>query len=61
MDYAGNVAEDRQQDVNPKVFANPNLQEYAQGWEKYRDDDTQQIHLISLYQLELPSYYAVYL
>ena len=40
VDYARNVAKDRKQDVNPEVLANTNLQEHAQGWEKYRDNDT---------------------
>src|SRR5215217_6828661 len=45
VDYARDVAEDRQQDVDPKLLADAYLQEHLYGWEKYRDDDTQQIHL----------------
>ena len=40
MDYAGDVAEDRQQDIDPEVLGNPHLQEHTQGWKKYGDDDT---------------------
>jgi hypothetical protein len=57
MDNARDIAEDRQQDIDPEVLANPNLQEYTQGWEKYGDYDTQQIHLKTPY-VDLPHYYA---
>ena len=49
MDYPRDIAQDRQQDIDPEVFADPHLQEYAQGWEKYGDYDTQQIHRKPLY------------
>jgi hypothetical protein len=39
MDYAGNVAEDRQQDIDPEVLGKPYLQEHTQWWEKYGDYD----------------------
>ncbi len=37
VDYAGDVAEDGQQDVDPEVFPDPHLQEHPEGREKYRD------------------------
>lgn len=39
MDYAGNVAEDRKQDIDPEVLGKSHLQEHTQGWEKYGDYD----------------------
>src|SRR5215210_2894817 len=44
MDYARDIAEDREQDVDPELFAYTHLQEDPEGWEKYRDDDSQKIH-----------------
>ena len=44
MDDAGDEAEDRQQDVDPEVFTDPDLQEHPQGREDYRDYDTQHVH-----------------
>jgi hypothetical protein len=44
VDYAGDVAENRKQNINPELLAESHLQEHTQGWEQYGDDDTQQIH-----------------
>jgi hypothetical protein len=44
MDYARYVTQDRKQNVDPKLLADAYLQEYAQGREKYRDNDAEQIH-----------------
>jgi hypothetical protein len=44
VDYAGDVAEDRQKDVDPELLADPHLQEHPKGREKYRDNDAKQIH-----------------
>ena len=32
MDYARDIAKDCQQDIDPEVLANTNLQEHAEGW-----------------------------
>ena len=37
VDDTGDVAKDRQQDVDPEVLSYPDLQEHTQGREKYRD------------------------
>jgi hypothetical protein len=39
VDYARDIAEDRQEDVDPKVLADPHLQEHPEGREEYRDND----------------------
>ena len=39
MDYARNVAEDRQKDIDPEVLTDPHLQEHSQGREEDRDYD----------------------
>jgi hypothetical protein len=39
VDYTGNVTEDGKQDVDPELFADPDLQEYPEGRQDYRDDD----------------------
>jgi hypothetical protein len=57
MDYAGNIAQDRQQDIDPEVLADPYLQKHAQGREKYSYYDAQQIHQ-HLLDIDLPSYYV---
>jgi hypothetical protein len=44
MDYPRDIAQDRQQDADPEVLANPHLQKHAQGREKYSYYDAQQIH-----------------
>ncbi len=40
MDDAGDEAEDRQQDIDPEVLPDPDLQEHPQGREQYGDNDT---------------------
>jgi hypothetical protein len=40
MNYAGDIAEDGKQDVDPKLLPDPNLQEHAQRREQYGDYDT---------------------
>ena len=40
VNYARNIAEDRQKNINPEVLANPYLQEHSQRWEEDRDYDT---------------------
>jgi hypothetical protein len=38
VDYARDVSEDGKQDVDPKLLADPYLQEHPQGREEYRYD-----------------------
>jgi hypothetical protein len=40
MDYARDIAKNRQKDIYPKVLTNPHLQEHSQGREKDRDHET---------------------
>ena len=44
VDDTGDVAKDRQQDVDPEVLSYPDLQEHTQGREKYREHDSQEVH-----------------
>ncbi len=57
MNDAGDEAEDRQQDIDPEVLADPDLQEHPEGREQYGEHDTQQIHrnLLSVRLTSLPT------
>jgi hypothetical protein len=44
MDDAGDVAKQGQQDVDPEVFANTNLEKDAERGQDYREDYPYDIH-----------------
>jgi hypothetical protein len=44
VDYARDEAEDRKDDVDPEVLADPHLQKHPKRWQEYRDYDAKQIH-----------------
>jgi hypothetical protein len=48
VDYARDIPEDRQENINPELRTKPYLQKHAQRWEKDRDYDAPKIHAKTL-------------
>ncbi len=42
--YAGNIATDRQQNVDPELKAEADLQQNAKRWQEYRENDANEVH-----------------
>lgn len=51
MNNAGNVAENRQDDIKPEMFADSDLEKHSKGRQDDRKNDFQQFHLIFLFVL----------
>ena len=51
MNNAGNVAENRQNDIEPEMLADSDLEKHSKGRQDDRKNDFQQFHLIFLFVL----------